>query len=191
MIKLPIFLDMDEVICDFCGKLCNTYNAEYSKNLTPDDFKTWSLSDYLVGEGALEIFEREGFFADLKPIEGAVESIQELLEDDYETFLITSPINEHAVFDKYMWVKENLPFFPIRNLILVGNKGDVLSKFKGGILFDDCPEYLTKFRGITICMDKPYNQNIKVDYRVSSWSEFNEIMKDRNDYFYNLRMLNG
>ena len=32
--KLPIFLDMDEVICDFLEKLFAVYNKQYNKNIT-------------------------------------------------------------------------------------------------------------------------------------------------------------
>jgi len=97
-------------------------------------------------------------------------------------FIISSPMNEHSVFEKYLWCKQYLPFFDIRNLILVGNKSELLSRIDGedSVLFDDCPAYLREFNGITVVMDREYNKELVVgvdcDYRVSGWDEFYEVV---------------
>ena len=137
--KLTIYLDLDEVICKLLDK--------YDKNLKPNDIKTYSLSQY-IGEKGIKILKQPGFFRMLEPIEGAIETIEKLVNDGNEVFIISSPMNEYSVFEKYKWVKEYLPFFDIKNLILVGNKGDLLSRIngEGGVLFDDCPAYLREFR---------------------------------------------
>ena len=180
--KLTIYLDLDEVICKLLDKLCRIYNYKYDKNLKPNDIKTYSLSQY-IGEKGIEILKQPGFFRMLEPIEDAIETIEKLVNDGNEMFIISSPMNEYSIFEKYKWVKEYLPFFDIKNLILVGNKGELLSMLDGedSILFDDCPEYIRKFRGITIIMDRAYNKELIVgvdcDYRVSGWNEFYEIVK--------------
>ena len=86
-------------------------------------------------------------------------------------------MNEHSVFEKYQWVKKYMTFFPIRNLVLVGNKGGILEKVDKGILFDDCPEYLNRFKGISVAMDMPYNQGVNVDYRINNWNDFYDIVQ--------------
>lgn len=173
--KLPIFLDMDEVICDLLEKVFAVYNQQHNKNIKITDIKEWSLEPYIGREG-VDLFKQPGFFADLKPVKNSIETINLLLKEDREIFIISSPVNEHCVFDKYQWVKKYIPFFPIGNLILVGNKSDLLKKIKSGILFDDCPKYLECFGGIGVCMDMPYNQNAKCDFRVGSWDEFKNIV---------------
>jgi len=98
-------------------------------------------------------------------------------------FIISSPMNEYSVFEKYKWIRKYLPFFNIRNLILVGNKGDLLSRIDGvnSVLLDDCPEYIRKFNGVSVVMDRAYNKELIVgvdcDYRVSEWDEFYGIVK--------------
>ena len=172
--KLTIYLDLDEVICKLLDK--------YDKNLKPNDIKTYSLSQY-IGEKGIEILKQPGFFRMLEPIEGAIETIRKLLDEEHNIFIISSPMNEYSIFEKYLWVKENLPFFDVRNLILVGNKGELLSRINGedSILLDDCPEYISKFNGVSVVMDREYNRELVVgvdcDYRVNEWSEFYEIVE--------------
>jgi len=177
MNKPTIYIDLDNYILDMLSYLCQEYNYKYNKNLKPNDIKTYSLKDYIGNEG-FEIINSPGFFANLKPIEGSIETIEKLLNDGlYEVFIVSSPSNEFSVFEKYQWIQKYLPFFNIRNLILVGNKGELLERLDGGILFDDCPEYIEKFKGITVVMNRKYNQDIECDFRVGGWSEFYEVVR--------------
>ena len=180
---LTLYVDMDEIIVSFLDKLCSIYNSKYNTNIKISDIKTWSLNTYMDGDKAFEIINSPGFFGSLEPIEGAIETIEKLVNDDkYELFIISSPSNEYSVYEKYKWIMRYLPFFDVRNLILVGNKGDLLSRMgNDGILFDDCPEYIKKFNGVSVVMNRAYNRELVVgvncDYRVSNWDEFYEVVE--------------
>jgi len=177
--KLSFYIDMDEVTVDMLSYLCQEYNYKYNKNLKVSDIKTYSLKDYIGNEG-FEIINSPGFFANLKPIDGAIETMGKLVNDNrYEVFIISSPMNSHCAYEKYQWVQKYLPFLNIRNLVLVGNKGELLSRInsKNSVLYDDCPEYIDKFGGISVVMDRAYNQNVKCDFRVSGWDEFYRIVE--------------
>jgi len=182
--KLPLYIDIDEVIAKFLEELCSEYNYKYNKNIKISDIKTWSLNTYMDGDKAFEIINSPGFFGSLEPIEGAIETIEKLINDNkYEVFIISSPSNEFSVYEKYLWISKNLPFFDVRNLILVGNKGELLSRLgNNGILFDDCPEYISKFNGVSVVMDRAYNRELIVgvdcDYRVDGWDEFYGVVED-------------
>ena len=183
-----IYLDMDETSVDMLSYLCNQYNNKFNKNLKVSDIKTYNLLQY-IGEEGIQLIREKGFFANLKPIDKSIETISKLIDDGHMVFIISSPMNEHSVFEKYLWCKQNLPFFDIRNLILVGNKSELLSRIDGenSVLFDDCPAYLREFNGIRIVMDREYNKKLvvgdsvngvnDVDYRVSGWDDFYEIIK--------------
>ena len=182
-----IYLDLDEVSVDMLSYLCIQYNNKFNKNLKVSDIKTYNLLQY-IGEEDIQLIREKGFFANLKPIKNSIETIEKLINDGHMVFIISSPMNEFSVFEKYLWCKEILPFFDIRNLILVGNKSELLSKIDGenSVLFDDCPAYLREFNGIRIVMDREYNKELVVgdsvngvnyvDYRVSGWNEFYEIV---------------
>ena len=185
--KQTLYIDLDEVCTQFISHLCSQYNNKYNKNLKVSDIKTYNLLQY-IGEEGIQLIKEKGFFANLKPIYKSIETIEKLILDGHTVFIISSPMNEHSVFEKFLWIKQYLPFFNIKNLILVGNKGELLSKINGenSILFDDCPAYLREFNGIRIVMDREYNKELivgdsvndvnSVDYRVSGWNEFYEIV---------------
>jgi len=187
-VKLTLYIDMDEVICKFLEELCSEYNYKYNKRIKISDIKTWSLNTYMDGDKAFEIINSPGFFGSLEPIEGAIETIEKLINDRYEVFIISSPSNEYSVYEKYLWIRKHLPFFDIRNLILVGNKGELLSRIDTcedngnyNVLFDDCPEYIRRFNGVKVVMNRKYNRDLIVgvdcDFRVKDWDEFYEIIK--------------
>ena len=186
---LTLYVDMDEIIVSFLDKLCSIYNSKYNKNIKISDIKSWSLNTYMDGEQAFEIINSPGFFGSLEPIEGAIETIEKLVNDNkYEVFVISSPSNEYSVYEKYLWIRKHLPFFDIRNLILVGNKGELLSRIDTcedngnyNVLFDDCPEYIRRFNGVKVVMNRKYNKELVVgvdcDYRVSNWDEFMGLLR--------------
>ena len=170
-----LWIDMDEIICNFLGKLLYQCKEKLNIDIKLSDIKQWELKHYIDEEG-IKLFNTKGFFADLEPIDGAIEYLEKLHDEGHKIFIISSPQNEYCVFEKYQWVKKYLPFFPIGNLILVGNKGELLSKIYDGILFDDCGKYLEMFRGISVAMDMPYNKDADCDFRVGSWEEFYEFV---------------
>jgi len=182
--KLTLYIDMDEIICKFLEELCSEYNYKYNKRIKISDIKTWLLNTYMDGDKAFEIINSPGFFGSLEPIEGAIQTIEKLINNDkYEVFIISSPSNEYSVYEKYKWIQQNLPFFDIRNLILVGNKGELLSRLDSdnSVLYDDCPEYIRKFNGVRVVMDRAYNRELVIgvdcDYRVSNWDEFYGVVE--------------
>ena len=172
---------MDEVSVDMLSYLCYQYNNKFNKDLKVSDIKTYNLLQY-IGEEGIQLIKEKGFFANLKPIKNSIETIRKLIDDGHIVFIISSPMNEFSVFEKYLWCKKYLPFFDIKNLILVGNKSELLSKIDGenSVLFDDCPAYLREFNGIKIVMDREYNKELVIgvdyDYRVDGWDEFYEFV---------------
>lgn len=176
MSKQTLWIDMDEVICNFLNKLLCQCKEKLNIDIKLPDIKQWELKQY-IGEEGIKLFNTPGFFIDLKPIDGSIKYLKKLHNEEHKTFIISSPQNEYCAFEKYQWVKKHLSFFPIGNLILVGNKGDLLSKIYDGILFDDCGKYLEMFRGTSVAMDMPYNQNVQSEYRVSSWEDFYYVVK--------------
>ncbi len=172
-----LYLDMDEILVNFLGNLIEKCN-EIGIEIKLEDIKSWELINY-IGEKGIEIFQKPNFFIGLKPIDGAIETVNKLLDEEWEIFIISSPQNEYSAYEKYLWIKEWLPRFDVRNLILVGNKGDLLKNLNEGVLFDDCGHYIESFQGIdriTVCKDMPYNQGIECDFRVSDWDEFYEVV---------------
>lgn len=82
------------------------------------------------------------FFRNLKPINGAINAMQELDAcSEYEVYILTAPsrLNPLCYMEKRIWVEQHLGMEFVPKLIISMNKG----LFKGDYLIDDW----TKGRG--------------------------------------------
>ncbi len=157
-----IIFDMDEVLCRFLDRLVRVHNLEHTERfenqLRVKDIVEWKLPDKLV-----QIYHRPYFFRYLEPYFSVVKCLNELLEQDYEIVIATNAQhNGSIVDDKVAWIREHIPDFNLSNVIFTDRK----ELINCDILIDDAPHYLERFPGITIAMDKPYNEHVKTDLRV-------------------------
>jgi 5'(3')-deoxyribonucleotidase len=79
-----------------------------------------------------------GFYADLPPMPGAVESFEKLCEK-YEVYILTAPSweNPSCYTDKRLWVEKYLGESSYKRLIISNDK----SLFTGRALIDDRTKY--------------------------------------------------
>ena len=110
-----IYIDMDDVLCD--------YTAAYDKAITETPSIAFPQSQY-------------GFYANLLPIKGAIESVLWLLQTEgYSPYILTAPstLNPLSYTEKRVWVEQHLGIEYVERLILSPDK----SLLKGDILIDD------------------------------------------------------
>lgn len=167
---------MDEVLCDLRTPWIERYNRDYNDNKTPDDLTEWNMISFVKPECGGKIFKylnEPGFFFNLKPIEGAIDTVNyliELLGKDKIYICTTSPIG--GFDDKQRWIEKYLPKLR-NNIVFLKNKG--LIARNGSMLIDDAPHNLIACKeagGIPVCMDMPHNRNLdKEIMRVKDWSE--------------------
>lgn len=120
--KPKIFIDMDGVIVDFN--------------------KAWDESGLDVDT----FIRTEGAFKNMKPMKNAIDSINKLIEMDYDVFIATKPPtgNAQAYFEKAQWVFDNLPLLT-KKLIITPDKG-LLGSFNDFLIDDrtfaaNCKEF--------------------------------------------------
>jgi len=115
--KKLVYVDMDSVLCDFVTPF------ELEKKLNPEQPFPQS---------------RMGFFIDLLPIEGAIESFKKL-EEKYDVWILSRPSvqNINCYSEKALWVKKYLGIEVQKKLILACDK----SLLKGDYLIDDALEH--------------------------------------------------
>lgn len=171
--KPRLLIDQDEVLAETMAEMVLRFNKDHGTNYTIQDIKTWDLSESFVGlEKALHYFRQEGFFYSLKPTDGAIEVMEDLISR-YDVFIVTAgePCS-HG--DKERWVKEYMPFFPIDNIIFCKRKGAVW----GDVLLDDAPHNLNDFKdiGLPVIFDRPHNKTVKDFDRVNSFYEFRDFV---------------
>lgn len=110
--KKIVYIDMDGVMCDFA--------KNYREWLQIQPEREFPQS-------------RPGFFTELEPIEGAIDTIKWLDQiDSLAVFILTAPSikNVHCYAEKRMWVERYLGMEMVGRLIISGykhlNRGDYL-----------------------------------------------------------------
>lgn len=172
---ITLLIDMDSVIVNLTGKWLARYNADYGDQLTSADLHTWDTEKIVKPECGIRIFDylhEPGFYADLLPLPGALETL-ERLNRRFDLAIVTSS-PQQAFADKDRWVEQHLPFIGRERIIYAHQKHRIC----GDVLFDDAPHNLTAFRNtgrMAVAMDYLYNRGIDVP-RVSGWAEFEQLM---------------
>ncbi|SFJ32370.1 5' nucleotidase, NT5C type [Olleya namhaensis] len=99
-----------------------------------------------LGDGPFsENKNKEGFFLNNKPLEGAVNAFK-ALSAKYECYIVSTPVwsNPHCWMEKRLWVEKHLGLEANKRLILTHNKNLV----KGDFIIDDTKNYgVDKFEG--------------------------------------------
>lgn len=184
MKKYKITIDMDEVLCHFMPKLVELYSIDIS------EVTSWNIDKHMPG--ATETISIPGFYYDLKPLDGAVDGMKKLIEDGHDVVITTaSPkSSRYAYEDKREWVMKYLPFFDMNNFISAHRK-DLIGC---DIMFDDGPHNIASFKGKTVLMKRPWNDNVVdiADHVVESWEEFLAIVDEmsRKNVFVDLLDMN-
>ena len=112
---MRIYIDMDDVLCAY------TSGFEEGRMKIPSIQYPQSC---------------EGFFKNLQPLKGAVESVNSLRGSEvFEVYILTAPStrNPHSYTEKRLWVEEYFDYEFTKNLIMCSNK----SLLKGDLLIDD------------------------------------------------------
>ncbi|WP_417532179.1 5' nucleotidase, NT5C type [Marinobacter lipolyticus] len=110
-----VYIDMDDTLCDFRGA--------FTKALKESPEMKYPQAQYR-------------FFADLQPIEGAIETVKLLIDSDtYDPYILSAPStrNPFSYAEKREWVEKHLGFDFCKRLILCAHKG----LLRGDILIDD------------------------------------------------------
>ena len=169
-----VYVDMDDVMTNCVPTLIEAYNRMYDSDITIEDITEWSLPKDMA-----RIFKYPGFFFNLSPVKGAIEGIRRIgtthnFEGDfYYPIIATSCGNIPDVrAQKKAWVNKYLSSYYAENMIFTEQK----SSLKGFVIIDDAPHHLHGFSGFTICMDRPWNQEVMCDWRIYN-QDWNEIIK--------------
>jgi len=182
---ITLLIDMDAILVDILKSWILEINRRFDEKITLEDIVNWNVGDCCkAGNKVYGILHEKGFFEDLDPIEGAVETMKKLQDEGFEIFIVTAPIMDspYVFREKIKWVQKHLPFFDINRIIFSNFKDQI----KGDILFDDAPKNIDPFSGTPIVLDYPFNRDIKNKnaIRVQNWDEFylmaHKIQREKN-----------
>lgn len=172
-----ILVDLDGTVVNLTRKWFRVLREEFGDlHLNPDALSpVWDVDRISRGGAAVyDILLRPGFFRDLEPYPHAVETLWELHAAGHDIVIVTDA-GPHNYADKLDWVKEHLPFVPVRNFVATGRK-ELLA---GNVILDDSPHVLeacVRAGRLTLAMDRPYNAHVRGCLRAAEWPDVMEII---------------
>ena len=171
-----VLLDMDEVIVDFVGGALAAF-ARKTGMMVPrvevrDVMKIGELCTDKFGSSPdpwlHTVMSMVSFWEELEPVDGAIDGIRKL-QKSHDVLIVTAvnPMCPETYVGKLRGIQRNLPSFPIENYFPVRRKELV----RGDVLVDDHPDFLLRFPGPTIVVDRPWNRDLITSWtRVSDWA---------------------
>lgn len=171
-----IAFDMDQVITDTLEKMLVTANSNFNLNLELKDLKGKNFWDFFPDTNQRKemynLINKKGFFRDLKIMDKDTVDVLKEMNEIYEIFICTAAMEvPNSLEDKYLWLREHLPFLDVNNFVFCGTKKAMYAD----ILIDDTPLQLNRFTGTGVLYTSPFNENEESFLRVNNWEEIGNI----------------
>lgn len=179
MIERPIILvDMDDTTVETINYWTALLNKEH--NLSPrthgplPDIKTWYPE--LTAEQVYEPLRAPGFFRNLKPREGALDTIREWLNAGFDVRFasVVYPDCPFGYADKLVWIDKHIPEMSNRTIIFSSHDKTLLY---GTVLIDDHPTHIKDAAWpLPICMAQSWNTSVSNRIRVDDWKQAKSVV---------------
>jgi 5'(3')-deoxyribonucleotidase len=160
---------MDEVLADPIYKFIQLYNRDYGVPLDlilePGNEIYQHVPEHAKDKW-FDYINEEGFFRDLRPLEGSVEAVKKL-QEKYDVYIVSAAMEfRNSLVDKYDWLSEHFPFISWRNIMFCGDKiVDV------DVMIDDRAKNFVGFKGRKLLFTSPHNLLLTDYERVNNWQE--------------------
>ena len=86
--RATFITDLDDCGADFSGEIVRTWNRERGADLTVGEVNTWIET----GDPMHEIFERPGFFRNLRPHDGFAEALRGIQDAGVDVVVATAAV---------------------------------------------------------------------------------------------------
>lgn len=161
-----VLCDFDGVIADTTGEVIRRYNMDYDDNLTNDDIKDWYTHKFVkpaCGKRVYRYYKTDDIYLDVKPIEGALETIKKIREE-HRLVIVTSGLSKGKVkwMQRYGLIEDD---FYDPDLIFAHDKNLI----QGDVLVDDRIENCMS--RVSILFDQPWNRHAVLMGRAVGWED--------------------
>lgn len=187
--KVTLLIDQDDVLAEYIKGVTEAFNQKYHTHHKAEDCIRWNLQS-IFGEEIDSVMHEPELFRKLEPVPYAIEVFERLYMSGLFNMYIVTAAHPRSVEAKYEWIREYLPFFPEKQIIVCSSKFMV----KGDYLLDDGMHNIIDFQkngGKSIVFERPHNKEERLSFRsVSDWRRFEEYIiyecyPEEADYYFN------
>jgi uncharacterized HAD superfamily protein len=191
-----VALDLDEVLGDSMQAFVAFHNQNYATDLKLHDFYTYQFEDILnvspeVGQQRIKQYYKSRYFAEILPVSGAVEGVEELSKE-HDLVVVTARhllIEEQtrAWLNNYFGSRLSKVYFAQSYHRVEGGakKSEICKEIGAELIVEDCHEYAAECAPVlnqVLLLDRPWNRAQLVDAnsqeqsrskikRVHNWDE--------------------
>jgi 5'(3')-deoxyribonucleotidase len=179
---LKLILDIDGT-CNLFDERLAQLVEEKGYTFDWDHYNDWEFADYIRGakdpkKVMDDICSTMEFWLTIPPMPYAAEILKDI-NKHHEIIVATKSWRDEPKFSqsKKAWMDKYFHF--LHNNEFYCSHGLDKSKIPADLIFEDKPKTLEQCNPvmITVCSDRPYNKDIKTDFRFRSWKEVPRIMK--------------
>lgn len=172
--KLDVLaIDVDGVVADLHPVWLARYNKDYNDNMTVEDWTEWNIENLVKPECGQKIFEyiREpNIYDEVKPIEGALEKIQDL--KNYHRIIYVTSSEPSVSGRKYYWLKEHGFVKNRMDYVEALDKTLICARYLIDDDFYNVKNFTHGSNRFGILFDQIWNRGQSWKYRIKGWKDF-------------------
>lgn len=181
---MVIACDVDNVICNLQEVVVNLFNKRYDTNYTLNNFTDYDVMNILPTAEAVamrDMYGESGLYNLVKPLPGAQDTLQKLISDGHQVYLVTDAIPK-TYGEKVEFIHRYFPFIDDSHIVAMKHK----HLFRCDVLIEDnLANLLAKPYYHRICFNYPWNES-KRDYvydihRCYNWDDVMASISKIND----------
>lgn len=167
---IRIGIDFDNTLASLVAPWLDRINRFHGTNFPISAWDEWDATNLPSHVRAtINDFISPDIYNDVKPYDGAQETIERLIAEDFSILCITANppfLRQEFEVAKIKWIKKHFP--PLDGKVLFQ---DNKSNAPVDILIDDKPENLSDGAFIPVVFHQPWNQSFPCTLRIHSWGQ--------------------
>lgn len=159
---------MDGVLADVEAQFLSWYQRDYGEVFSRDIFRGVPEAEAFPDKEAVRRFvNTPGFFRTLPVMPGAVEAVQQLMQN-HKVYIVSAAMEfPQSLPEKYDWLREHFPFICWQNMVFCGDKSIIHTDY----LIDDHCKNLDSCTGKAIMFSAGHNASFSHHTRANNWPE--------------------
>lgn len=174
MRRLTILIDMDDTLENLCETWVMFLNERYKTTIQKDEITDWDISRFFPNLSREDIFSpllEEELWKRVKPLPGAVETVQKLIDEGNKIVVVTASHQDTVSMKLNNVLFKYFPFLSNNDVIVAAQKNLI----KGDVLIDDAPHNFAGRNGFGILISAPHNVGFDEKkfglVRANNWNE--------------------